>query len=84
MIQRTWSEIPYATEQGIISKEQRILAPEQGFCLRNPKSSPDEVFGTHRGQQIQIRRRVITDQIDRPAAHKDEVTAGYVAAAKPR
>jgi hypothetical protein len=40
MIQRTWSEIPYATEQG-------ILAQEQGFCLRKPKSSPDEVFGTH-------------------------------------
>jgi hypothetical protein len=42
------SEIPYATEQGIISKEQGILAQEQGFCLRKPKSSPDEVFGTHR------------------------------------
>ena len=48
MIQRTWNEIPYATEQGIISKEQGILAQEQGFCLRKPKSSPDEVFGTHR------------------------------------
>ena len=48
MIQRTWSEIPYATEQGIISEEQGNLAQEQGFCLRKPKSSPDEVFGTHR------------------------------------
>jgi hypothetical protein len=27
------SEIPYATEQGIISEEQGILAQEQGFCL---------------------------------------------------
>jgi hypothetical protein len=27
------SEIPYATEQGIISEEQGILALEQGFCL---------------------------------------------------
>jgi hypothetical protein len=43
------SEIPYATEQGIISEEQGILAEEQGFCLRKPRSSPDEVFGTHNG-----------------------------------
>jgi hypothetical protein len=49
MIQRTWSEIPYAIEQGIISKEQGILAQEQGFCSRKPKSSPDEVFGTQTG-----------------------------------
>src|SRR5450759_1073126 len=43
------SEIPYATEQGIISAEQGILAQEQGiFACRKPKSSPDEVFGTHR------------------------------------
>jgi|SRR5665811_703970 hypothetical protein len=42
------SEIPYATEQGIISAEQGILAQEQGiFACRKPKSSPDEVFGTH-------------------------------------
>ena len=27
------SEIPYETEQGIISEEQGILAQEQGFCL---------------------------------------------------
>jgi hypothetical protein len=37
------SEIPYETEQGIISEEQGILAEEQGFCLRKPESSPDEV-----------------------------------------
>jgi hypothetical protein len=43
------SEIPYATEQGIISAEQGILVQEQGFSRSNPKSSPDKVFGTHRG-----------------------------------
>ena len=41
------SEIPYTAEQGIFAKEQ-------GICTRehwpNPKSSPDEVFGTHRGR----------------------------------
>ena len=31
MIQRTWSEIPYSTEQGIISAEQGILIQEQGI-----------------------------------------------------
>src|SRR5450830_1073828 len=37
------SEIPYATEQGIISAEQGILAQEQGiFACRKPKSSPEE------------------------------------------
>jgi hypothetical protein len=45
---KAFSQIPYATEQGIISEEQGILAEEQGFCLRKPKSSPGEVFGTHR------------------------------------
>ena len=30
---KAFSEIPYATEQGIISEEQGILLPEQGFCL---------------------------------------------------
>jgi hypothetical protein len=28
-------EIPYSSEQGIISAEQGILAQEQGFCLLN-------------------------------------------------
>jgi hypothetical protein len=42
------SEISCATEQGNNSEEQGNLAEEQGFCLRKPKSSPDEVFGTHR------------------------------------
>ena len=30
---KAFSQIPYATEQGIISEEQGILAPEQGICL---------------------------------------------------
>jgi hypothetical protein len=47
----TCSEIPYATEQGIFLKEQGILAQEQGFCLLKPKSSPNEVFGTHKELQ---------------------------------
>jgi hypothetical protein len=34
------SEIPYATEQGIIWAEQGILVQEQGFSQSNPKSSP--------------------------------------------
>ena len=37
------SKIPYATEQGIILKEQGNLALEQGIS----ESSPDEVVGTH-------------------------------------
>jgi hypothetical protein len=41
------SQIPYTTEQGIFAKEQGIFTPEQGICLQKPKSSPDEVFGTH-------------------------------------
>jgi hypothetical protein len=43
------SQIPYATEQGIIWAGQGILVQEQGFSQSNPKSSPDEVFGTHSG-----------------------------------
>jgi hypothetical protein len=39
------SKIPYATEQGIILKEQGNLALEQGISA---ESSPDEVVGTHR------------------------------------
>jgi len=31
MIQRTWSEIPYSTEQGIFVKEQGICTQEQGI-----------------------------------------------------
>ena len=31
MIQRTWSEIPYSTEQGIFAKEQGICTREQGI-----------------------------------------------------
>jgi hypothetical protein len=30
-ISKAFSEIPYATEQGIISAEQRILVQEQGI-----------------------------------------------------
>ncbi|MFZ0096417.1 MAG: hypothetical protein WAK97_21060 [Pseudolabrys sp.] len=30
-ISKAFSQIPYATEQGIISAEQRILAQEQGI-----------------------------------------------------
>ena len=42
-------KIPYSAEQGIISAEQGILVQEQGiFPGPNPKSSPDQVFGTHR------------------------------------
>ena len=37
------SEIPYATEQGIISAEQGIQAQEQGI---SQKSLPNEVFST--------------------------------------
>jgi hypothetical protein len=38
------SEIPHATEQGIVSPEQGILAQEQGIFPVNLYS--DEVFGT--------------------------------------
>src|SRR5215831_8911268 len=31
MIQRTWNEIPYSTEQGIFAKEQGICTREQGI-----------------------------------------------------
>jgi hypothetical protein len=31
MIQRTWSKIPYSTEQGIFVKEQGIFTREQGI-----------------------------------------------------
>jgi hypothetical protein len=31
MIQRTWSKIPYSTEQGISAKEQGICLQEQGI-----------------------------------------------------
>ena len=42
------SEIPYAKEQGIISAENReFWFRTRGFFWSNPKSSPDEVFGTH-------------------------------------
>jgi hypothetical protein len=40
---------PIAPEQGIIWAGQGILVQEQGFSQSNPKSSPDEVFGTHSG-----------------------------------
>ena len=42
------SEIPYATEQGIILAEQGILVQEQGiFTGQIRHHHPDEVFGTH-------------------------------------
>jgi hypothetical protein len=41
-------QIPYPTEQGIISAEQGILAQEQGISPAKPKTSPRDVFGTHR------------------------------------
>jgi hypothetical protein len=40
-------QIPYSTEQGIIFTEQGISAQEQGIFLPQPKSSLDDVFGTH-------------------------------------
>ena len=63
MIQRTWSEIPYATEQGIIWAEQGILVQEQGFSQSNPKSSLDEIFGTHRSA-IQSKTASASDIVD--------------------
>jgi hypothetical protein len=41
------TQIPYSTEQGIISTEQGIPAQEQGILPAKPISSSDEVFGTH-------------------------------------
>ena len=41
------SEIPYATEQGIISAEQGILVQEQGISPAT-ESLPNDVFGTYR------------------------------------
>jgi hypothetical protein len=49
------SEIPHATEQGIIFVEQGIPAQEQGILPAKTKSSSDEVFGTHRAFIIIIR-----------------------------
>jgi hypothetical protein len=46
-ISKASSQIPYATEQGIISAEQGILALEQGNLPTKSKSSSEEVFGTH-------------------------------------
>jgi hypothetical protein len=44
------SEIPYATEQGIILAEQGILVQEQGiFTGQKPKSSPRMRFSVHTG-----------------------------------
>ena len=42
------SEIPYVTEQGIISAEQGILVQEQGISPANTESLPNDVFGTYR------------------------------------
>jgi hypothetical protein len=41
------SQIPYSTEQGIISAEQGILALEQGILPTDPRSPSGEVFVTH-------------------------------------
>jgi hypothetical protein len=43
------SEIPYATEQGIISEEQGILAEEQGFCCEN-RDRRRMRFSVHTGE----------------------------------
>jgi hypothetical protein len=42
------SEIPYETEQGIISEKQGNLAQEQGISAAKVTITPDEVAGTHR------------------------------------
>jgi hypothetical protein len=65
------SEIPYATEQGIIWAEQGILVQEQGFSQSNPKSSLDEVFGTHRSA-IQSKTASASDIVDTTAGRTFE------------
>jgi hypothetical protein len=52
------SEIPYATEQGIISEEQGILAREQGiFTRHSAERFADDVFGSD--NYAKMRRRNI-------------------------
>jgi hypothetical protein len=41
------TQIPYTTEQGIISAEQGILAQEQGIFSDKTENITNEVFGTH-------------------------------------
>jgi hypothetical protein len=52
---------PYSTKQGIISAEQGILAQEQGILPANRKSSPDEIFDTHRLDSAPISDKLRVD-----------------------